>query len=366
MNTPTITRLNKYISEKGICSRREADKYIENGAVFVNGKRAKLGDKVKPGDKVMINGQKLEQVEQKEFILLALNKPVGIVSTAETNTKDNIVKYVNHSDRVFPIGRLDKDSQGLIFLTNNGDIVNEILRAGNKHEKEYLVTVDNTITDQFLAGMAQGVPILGKMTKKCTVTRVTPFIFRIVLIQGMNRQIRRMCEHFGYGVKKLERVRIMNITLKGIPLGDWRQLEEDEVAQMMQMIEESGSKEKPHKTRQKPFKAKYGKEERRIAASKSYAGRKRASTGKAAEDGKDTSKADPKKKATRAKGKYGEQEASSKPFTEKRSAANKSESGGKSRYNKKSDGGAKGKTDSRSRGSGGRDSAPRKGRSFKR
>jgi 23S rRNA pseudouridine2604 synthase len=235
----SATRLNKYISEKGICSRREADRIIQAGQVYINGKKAALGDQVKPGDRVMVNGQKLEMVEEKQFVLIALNKPVGVTSTTESTTKDNIVDFVNYSERIFPIGRLDKDSQGLIFLTNNGDIVNEILRAGNKHEKEYLVTVDKPVTDEFIRGMSGGVPILGQMTKKCKVSKVAPFVFNIVLIQGLNRQIRRMCEYFGYEVVKLERVRIMDITLKGIPLGDWRELDEQEIQKVMKRIEHS-------------------------------------------------------------------------------------------------------------------------------
>jgi len=234
-------RLNKYISESGLCSRREADRFIENGNVLLNGKKAKVGDQVFPRDKVMVNGQKIDQQEKNETILLAFNKPVGITSTTETSTKDNIIDYVNHSQRIFPIGRLDKDSQGLIFLTNDGDIVNKILRAGNKHEKEYLVTVDKPITDSFIEGMTNGVDILGETTKKCKVTKETPFIFRITLIQGLNRQIRRMCEVFGYDVVKLERIRIMNISVKGIPLGEWRELNKEEMDSIARKLENSKS-----------------------------------------------------------------------------------------------------------------------------
>ena len=228
------TRLNKYISESGICSRREADRFIENGNVFINGKKAKIGDQVFPGDRVKVNGNEIEPKEEEDLVLIAFNKPVGITSTTEANVKSNIVDYVNHSDRIFPIGRLDKDSQGLIFLTNNGDIVNKILRAGNKHEKEYIVTVDKPVTEEFIAAMAAGVPILGVMTKKCKVSKEGPFTFKIILVQGMNRQIRRMCEYFGYEVTRLERTRIMNITLKGIPLGEWRELTPEETAQIHQ------------------------------------------------------------------------------------------------------------------------------------
>ncbi len=234
-------RLNKFISESGICSRREADKFIENGNVTINDRKAKVGDRVVPKDKVKVNGNLIEVKVSEDHVFLVLNKPVGITSTTETNTKGNIIDYVNHSSRIFPIGRLDKDSQGLIFLTNNGDMVNKILRASNNHEKEYLVTVDKPITDEFMTGMAQGVPILGVTTKKCVVKKETPFIFRIVLVQGLNRQIRRMCEYFGYEVTKLERVRIMNISLKGLPLGEWREIEPKEMEVILKLIENSSS-----------------------------------------------------------------------------------------------------------------------------
>ncbi|MDH3995154.1 MAG: 23S rRNA pseudouridine(2604) synthase RluF [Gammaproteobacteria bacterium] len=247
MPNPTSTRLNKFISESGICSRREADRFIEQGNVYVNGKRAKVGDQVFPGDKVKVNGQPIDPREQEELIFIALNKPVGIVSTTEKNEKNNIVDFVNHSTRIFPIGRLDKDSQGLIFLTNNGDLVNKILRAGNRHEKEYLVTVNKPIRDDFIAGMSAGVPILGVHTKKCEITKESQFVFRITLIQGMNRQIRRMCEHFGYEVTKLERVRIMNISSKGLPVGEWRDLKPQELAGLFKLTEGSSSEAAPGK-----------------------------------------------------------------------------------------------------------------------
>lgn len=234
-------RLNKYISESGICSRREADRYIEQGNVSINGRRAKIGDRVLPRDRVVVNGNVIEPKLAEDNIYIAFNKPVGITSTTEENTRGNIVDYVNHSARIFPIGRLDKDSQGLIFLTNNGDIVNKILRASNNHEKEYLVTVNKPITDDFINGMSSGVPILGVMTKKCFVKKETPFIFRIILIQGLNRQIRRMCEHFGYEVTKLERVRIMNVSLKGLPLGEWREITPQEMDGIFKLIENSSS-----------------------------------------------------------------------------------------------------------------------------
>lgn len=241
MFSPSISRLNKYISDSGICSRRDADRFIEQGNVFINGKRAKIGDKVAPGDVVKVNGQLIEPQEAEDFIFIALNKPVGIVSTTESSERDNIVDFVRHSKRIFPIGRLDKDSQGLIFLTNNGDVVNKILRAGNNHEKEYIVSVNKPITPAFIEGMANGVPILGTKTKKCKVEKESPTSFRITLVQGLNRQIRRMCEHFDYEVIQLNRVRIMNINLKGLPVGEWRDLTEKELAVIFKSIESSSS-----------------------------------------------------------------------------------------------------------------------------
>ena len=240
-------RLNKFISDSGICSRREADKYIEQGHVFVNGKRAEVGTQVSKHDKITLNGNLIEAKEGTDFVFIAFNKPVGIISTTEIGVKDSIIDYIGYHERIFPIGRLDKESQGLIFLTNNGDIVNKILRAGNKHEKEYLVTVDKPVTDEFIQKMGASVPILGEMTKKCKVVKESVFSFRIVLIQGLNRQIRRMCEYFEYEVVKLERIRIMNISLKGIPLGEWRQLEPAEMEQIMADIANSSSAPKPPK-----------------------------------------------------------------------------------------------------------------------
>jgi len=248
MFSNSLTRLNKYISESGICSRREADRYIEQGNVFLNGKRAKVGDKVSPGDLVKVNGQPIEPQDADDFIFIALNKPVGVVSTTEGSERDNIVDFVNHSTRIFPIGRLDKDSQGLIFMTSNGDLVNKILRAGNNHEKEYLVTVNKPISDEFIAGMSAGVPMLGVVTKKCKVSKESPLVFKITLVQGLNRQIRRMCEHFNYEVTKLERIRIMDIGLKGLPVGDWRDLNQDELTILLKAIENSSSTADPKKT----------------------------------------------------------------------------------------------------------------------
>ena len=236
-------RLNKFISESGICSRREADAFIERGLVTINKRKAGIGDQVQVGDRVVVNGMALEPRKGEDIIFIALNKPVGIVSTTE-DVKDNIVRFVNHSARIFPIGRLDKDSQGLIFLTNNGDLVNKILRAGNNHEKEYVVTVNKPLTQSIITSMSNGVPMLGVMTKKCKVELINPTTFRIILVQGLNRQIRRMCEHFGYEVIKLERVRIMNISLKGLPVGDWRDLTETEMKTIYAMIAKSSGEDK--------------------------------------------------------------------------------------------------------------------------
>jgi len=245
MNFKTSTRINKYISESGLCSRREADRYIDQGNVYINGKRATTGDQVFPGDLVRVNGQIIDPQEEDDLIFIALNKPVGIVSTTESSERGNIVDFVNHGARIFPIGRLDKDSQGLIFLTNNGDLVNKILRASNNHEKEYLVTVNKPITDAFINGMSNGVPILGRITKKCKIVKESTFVFNITLIQGLNRQIRRMCEHFGYEVTRLERIRIMNVSLKGLALGDWRDLTEKEINTIAALTDQSSSDAAP-------------------------------------------------------------------------------------------------------------------------
>ncbi len=251
MLTNSSTRLNKYISESGICSRRDADRFIEQGNVFINGKRAAVGDQVYAGDVVKVNGQLIEPRNEEDLVLIALNKPVGIISTTEESEKDNIVDFVNHSKRVFPIGRLDKDSQGLIFLTNHGDLVNKILRAGNDHEKEYVVTVNKPITDEFIQGMAGGVPMLGTVTKKCKIKKEAPMVFRITLVQGLNRQIRRMCQHFGFEVTKLERVRIMNVSLKGLPPGEWRDFTDDELIELFRLLENSSSLD-PAEKKSKP------------------------------------------------------------------------------------------------------------------
>ncbi|MGY0552413.1 23S rRNA pseudouridine(2604) synthase RluF [Vreelandella sp. 2A-K22] len=239
MSFRKTTRINKYISESGMCSRREADRFVEQGNVWINGRRATTGDQVVAGDLVKVNGQEIEPQEEEDLVLIALNKPVGIVSTTESSEKDNIVEFVKHGVRIFPIGRLDKDSQGLIFLTNNGDLVNKILRANNNHEKEYQVTVNKPITDEFIDGMQSGVPILGKVTKRCKVKKESTFVFTITLVQGLNRQIRRMCEYFGYEVTQLIRTRIMNVPLKGLALGDWRDLTAKEIDTIIALTERS-------------------------------------------------------------------------------------------------------------------------------
>jgi len=227
-------RINKFISETGICSRREADKWIQDGRVTINGVVAELGSTAEPGDDVRVDGKPLGK--KKKPVYIALNKPVGITSTTERHVEGNIIDFVNHPERIFPIGRLDKDSQGLILLTNDGDIVNKILRAENNHEKEYIVTVNRPITPEFVQGMSSGVKILGTKTKPCKVTRLDDRVFRIILTQGLNRQIRRMCEVFGYRVMKLERIRIMNIRLDGLKIGQWRNLTPQELQQLMSYI----------------------------------------------------------------------------------------------------------------------------------
>lgn len=238
-------RLNKYISSSGICSRREADRFIENGSVTVNGKRAVVGMRVLPGQKVRVNGHLV--MNDIEPIYIMLNKPVGVVCTTDTADSDNIVDYVKHPQRIFPIGRLDKDSQGLILLTNDGDIINKILRAGNNHKKEYVVTVNNPVTEEFLTRMSQGVPILDRVTRKCQLRKLSNNSFEIILTQGLNRQIRRMCEYFGYEVVRLERTKIMNIKLGNLKQGDWRDLTESELEVLFDMIEDSENEEKPKK-----------------------------------------------------------------------------------------------------------------------
>lgn len=229
-------RINKFLSEAGVCSRREADRQVELGNVTIDGKVAVTGARVIPGQQVTFQGKAVSKEE--EMILLAFHKPVGIVCTAEKREKNNVIDYLKYPKRVYPIGRLDKDSEGLLLLTNNGEIVNKIMRAGNRHEKEYIVTVNKPITDSFLHGMANGVPLveLHATTRKCKVERIGKKQFRIVLTQGLNRQIRRMCEYFGYRVEKLVRVRIMNIELGNLEVGKYRNVTAKEFEQLQRMI----------------------------------------------------------------------------------------------------------------------------------
>lgn len=228
-------RINKYISEAGKASRRGADKLITEGRVLINGKKATIGSQVEPGDKVLVDGQHIFVARNNVYI--ALNKPVGITSTTEKGVKGNIVDLVNHPFRVFHIGRLDKDSEGLILLTNDGDIVNEILRSENKHEKEYIVSVDRPITPEFLKNMSEGVKILGTTTLPSKVVQLSKFDFQIILTQGLNRQIRRMTEALGYNVYRLQRMRIMNIHLGNLPTGQWRYLSKKEKAQLFSELD---------------------------------------------------------------------------------------------------------------------------------
>ena len=235
MDDSSSTRINKYLSEAGFCSRRAADKLIEQGRVTINGQVPEMGTKITPGDEVRVDG-KLIAAPKEEFIYIAFNKPVGIVCTTDNSReKDNIIDFINHPKRIFPIGRLDKPSEGLIFLTNDGDIVNKILRARNNHEKEYLVTVNKPITQDFIDKMSKGVPILDTVTRECYVRQNNPYTFTIILTQGLNRQIRRMCEFLDYKVVKLKRIRIMNIVLD-VPVGKWRYLNPSEMNEIHSLV----------------------------------------------------------------------------------------------------------------------------------
>ncbi len=233
--------LNKYISNTGICSRRDAEKLIIASRVTINEVIAKLGNRVFDDDVVKIDGRQLQAPPKTVYI--ALNKPVGIISTTDSKERKNIIKHINYPQRLFPIGRLDKPSEGLIFLTNDGNIVNKILRAGNNHEKEYIVSVNKKITDDFVQKMANGIPILGTITQKCTVKKVSNFVFQIILTQGLNRQIRRMCEYLNYKVTKLKRTRIMNVKLGTLKTGNWRELTLEELTQINKMIATSSKTE---------------------------------------------------------------------------------------------------------------------------
>lgn len=241
MLPPSSVRINKYISDSGICSRREADRYVESGLVFINDSQAGFGAQVFAGDVVKVDGQLIGRRDEEGLVLIALNKPVGIITSMDESLPDNIGTLIIHSKRIFPIGRLDKDSQGLILLTNHGDLVNKILRAGNVHEKEYLVTVNKPLTDTFISGLSAGVPMLGTVTKPCKVVKESECVFRITLVQGLNRQIRRMSKYFGYEVIRLERLRIMNINLGRLPPGMSRNLTPDELTEILRQIEHSVS-----------------------------------------------------------------------------------------------------------------------------
>ncbi|SIO04353.1 23S rRNA pseudouridine(2604) synthase RluF [Algoriphagus halophilus] len=231
-------RINKYLSEVGFCSRREGDKLLEAGRITLNGKIPEVGTKVMPNDIVRVDGKPVGKPIQ-NHVYIAFNKPVGIVSTTDTKgEKNNMIDYIGHPQRIFPIGRLDKDSEGLIFLTSEGDIVNKILRSKNNHEKEYIVTVDKPINDRFIQRMSSGIPILDTVTDPCKVERISRFKFRIILTQGLNRQIRRMCEYLGYEVKQLKRIRIMNVHLD-IPVGKWRDLTEKELKELNYLVADS-------------------------------------------------------------------------------------------------------------------------------
>lgn len=235
MDDSSSTRINKYLSEAGFCSRRAADKLIEQGRVTINGLVPEMGTKITPGDEIRVDG-KLITAPKEEFIYIAFNKPVGIVCTTDNSReKDNIIDFINHPKRIFPIGRLDKPSEGLIFLTNDGDIVNKILRARNNHEKEYIVTVNKPITQDFIDKMSKGVPILDTVTRECYVRQNNPYTFTIILTQGLNRQIRRMCEFLDYKVVKLKRIRIMNIVLD-VPVGKWRYLNPSEMNEIHSLV----------------------------------------------------------------------------------------------------------------------------------
>ena len=230
--------LNKFISETGLCSRREADKLIDAGRIKINDDIARKGNRVNPTtDHVFLDGKLI--FKDVEHIYIALNKPIGIVCTSDKIEKDNIIDYLSFEERIFPIGRLDKMSEGLILLTNNGDIVNKILRAGNNHEKEYIVTVNQDIDNAFLKAMATGIPILDTVTKPCEIKKINNNTFNIILTQGLNRQIRRMCEYLGYRVTSLKRIRIMNINLEGIPYGEWRNLTKGEMKGLMELVKGS-------------------------------------------------------------------------------------------------------------------------------
>lgn len=258
-----LVRINKFLSESGYCSRREADKLIDQGRVTINGIVPEMGTKISPTDEVRVNGVLIKE-KKDERIYLAYNKPPGIECTTNLEVKNNIIEEINYPERIFPIGRLDKASEGLLFLTNDGDIVNKILRARNNHEKEYVVTVNRTITDRFIEQMANGIPILDTITRKCKVERISKNVFRIVLTQGLNRQIRRMCEYLDYEVVALKRTRIINISLD-LPVGQYRLLTPKEMEDLNALISDSSKTEEaslPSNKSKFTGKRNYGKRNR--------------------------------------------------------------------------------------------------------
>lgn len=330
MNLDSSVRLNKYISDSGYCSRREADKLIEANRVQVNGKQPELGTRVCSGDEVTVDDMEIysSAPNKNDRIYLAYNKPVGITCTTEQDVKGNIVDAIDHDERIFPIGRLDKSSDGLILMTNDGDIVNKILRAENAHDKEYIVNVNKSLDTQFASNMANGVPILGTKTKPCKVSIINKTTFKITLTEGLNRQIRRMCSYFGYEVKSLSRMRIMNIQLGNLRSGQWRKLTSDELSQLSDAISNSSSEaKKPTRRRRKPSSNYQGKNAHFIAGysshkktdddnrgeksskSKNSKDNNTRKSAKTSGDGKQTTK--PSKHSTRTKGSH----SSGKPTT---------------------------------------------------
>ena len=230
-------RLNKYMSDAGICSRREADRLVQEGKILVDGKTAVLGMQIEEGQEILLNGKAVQREEKK--VLLLFHKPRGIECTADPRIKNNVISYIDYPIRIYYIGRLDKDSEGLLLLTNQGELVNKMMRAGNCHEKEYLVTVDKPVTEDFIKKMSNGVPVLGTVTRKCRVEKTGEKTFRIILTQGLNRQIRRMCEYLGYRVKRLKRIRVMNLELGDLPVGQYREAEEKELEDLKSLIQDS-------------------------------------------------------------------------------------------------------------------------------
>jgi 23S rRNA pseudouridine2604 synthase len=293
MSTDTTTRLNKFISDSGFCSRREADRYIEEGRVTINQKPAKMGATVKAGDKVAVDGEAIKSKKPTDRpIYIAFNKPAGVTTTTDPKDKTNIIDFIGFPKRIFPIGRLDNPTEGLILLTNNGDIINKILRAGNNHDKEYIVTVDKPVTPEFIYKMSNGVRILDTVTKKCLVQQQGKNTFRIILTQGLNRQIRRMCEALDYKVTQLRRIRIMNVKLGDLPVGSWRYLTPEETDTIHRLVADSVKTEEasayeidfdeaPAKPKRTPSKAKTAVGKKNVVINpKSASLRKKGATSK--------------------------------------------------------------------------------------